>query len=182
MRTPRVPGPVLRTAAVFARDLNWFSWLETRIQTVWGDVVVTSESWLVSETEFYGREMGEPLTKRLLAFAPLMPIEGLVTDKHRSIAWEAEAREIAAGDPPRPINVDSGYLSEAKFVLATTKDREHRLYLDSGIYAEVTSAYRQGAWRPFPWTYPDYQRPESLAFFEEARRYLRRALGKRVLG
>jgi len=45
----------------------------------------------------------------------------------------------------------------AKFVLATTKDHSHRIYLGQGIYAEVTLTYRDRDWRPWPWTYPDYR-------------------------
>ena len=44
----------------------------------------------------------------------------------------------------------------ATFVLATTKDHGHRIYLGQGIYGEVTLTYRQHDWRPWPWTYPDY--------------------------
>jgi hypothetical protein len=56
---------------------------------------------------------------------------------------------VAQWPEPRPLNLDPGYLTEAKLVLATTKDRNHRLYLDRGIFAEVTLCYQRGGsgWR-----------------------------------
>lgn len=60
-------------------------------------------------------------------------------------------------------------------MLATTKDRDHRIYLDNGIFAEVTLHYRQGVWEKSRWTYPDYQRPDFHEFFNQCRAYLRAA-------
>ena len=42
-------------------------------------------------------------------------------------------------------------------MLATTKDFFHRLYLGRGIYGEVTLHLRDGIYRFFSWTYPDYR-------------------------
>jgi hypothetical protein len=41
-------------------------------------------------------------------------------------------------------------------VLATGKNCAHRIYLDRGIYADLTLVFHQKAYRPLPWTYPDY--------------------------
>jgi hypothetical protein len=71
---------------------------------------------------------------------------------------------------PRPVNLDPGCVSAGKLVLATTKDREHRIYLSEGIYAEVTLTYRKNGFRPVATTYPDYRSEAYLAFFNEVRR------------
>ena len=60
-----------------------------------------------------------------------------------------------------------------KFLLATTKDQAHRVYLRDGIFAEVTLHYHAGAFRPWEWTYADYRLPEVLAFLREARTFYR---------
>lgn len=72
--------------------------------------------------------------------------------------------------PKRWVNIDPGYMSMTKLVLASTKNREHRLYLRDGIYAEVTLAFRDQAWRAMPWTYADYQRTDVLEFLTQARK------------
>ena len=68
---------------------------------------------------------------------------------------------------------EPGYLTEAKLVLATTKDRDHRIYLHDGIYAEVTLNWVRGGWVNQRWTYPDYQRADFQEFFTKCRDYLR---------
>jgi hypothetical protein len=79
----------------------------------------------------------------------------------------------------RRVDVDPGYLTRTKLVLATTKDYAHRVYLGRGIYAEVTLSYRQGAFHPWPWTYPDYASPEYAPQLEAMRRlYLRQLAGR----
>lgn len=80
--------------------------------------------------------------------------------------------------PPvaRPLNLDPGYLTEAKLVLASTKDHAHRIYLSQGIYAEVTLSFRRGHWRHHDWTYPDYRRADYHAFFTQCRDYFRRCV------
>jgi hypothetical protein len=57
--------------------------------------------------------------------------------------------------------------------LASTKDRDHRIYLDRGIYAENTLFFHRGAWQPRRWTYPDYRRADYHQFFMDCRKYLR---------
>jgi len=34
------------------------------------------------------------------------------------------------------VNIDPGYISLGKLVLASTKDHAHRLYLGEGVYGE----------------------------------------------
>ena len=41
-------------------------------------------------------------------------------------------------------------------VLATTKGFAHRIYLGSGIFADLTLVYENGTYRGLEWTYPDY--------------------------
>ena len=94
--------------------------------------------------------------------------------KLASNQWEIDYQQLGRHPEPRPLNLDPGYLTEAKLVLATTKDRDHRLYLSRGIFAEVTLHFHRGTWEARPWTYPDYQRADYHEFFLRCREYLRR--------
>jgi hypothetical protein len=76
----------------------------------------------------------------------------------------------------RPINIDPGLLELGKFLLATTKDQAHRIYLRDGIFAEVTLRYHAGAFEPWPWTYADYRQPCVHEFLLQAREYYRQRL------
>jgi hypothetical protein len=73
----------------------------------------------------------------------------------------------------RPLNLDPGILTLGKFLLATTKDQAHRIYLRDGIYAEVTLRFQDGKYEPWPWTYGDYREPALLAFLKETRSWYR---------
>ena len=68
------------------------------------------------------------------------------------------------------MNIDPGYLTAARVVLASTKDFAHRLYLGKGIYGEVTLLYQKKDFQALPWTYPDYRSEAYRQFFRELRR------------
>ncbi|HEY3321048.1 MAG TPA: DUF4416 family protein [Planctomycetota bacterium] len=58
---------------------------------------------------------------------------------------------------PRPVNLDVGYMTGAKLVLASTKDFAHRLYLRDGIFAEITMSFRGDSWVSHDFTFPDFR-------------------------
>ena len=65
----------------------------------------------------------------------------------------------------RLANLDPGYVARERLVLATGKNFSHRIYLDHGIYGDLTLIYSQGTFQTQPWTFPDYARgplPELL--------------------
>jgi len=100
-----------------------------------------------------------------------LPATKLHTNElERQLAEQRSCSEL------RPLNLDPGHLSLGKFLLATTKDQAHRLYLRDGIFAEVTLRYEAGAYGPWPWTYADYRQEAVRAFLQEARDYYRRRL------
>jgi len=123
-------------------------------------------------TDYYREEMGEGILRQYLGCARLIDMAEIVALKHRTNLIEMEmARTDEQGRKRRRVNIDPGYITHSKLVLATTKDYRHRIYLGRGIFAEVTLYYRRGeGFRPFPWTYPDYSRPEVCNFFNEVRK------------
>jgi hypothetical protein len=74
------------------------------------------------------------------------------------------------------LNLDPGLLNLGKFMLATTKDQAHRIYLRDGIFAEVTLRFEHGAFVAWPWTYADYREPALHQFLHEARDFYKRRL------
>jgi len=74
------------------------------------------------------------------------------------------------------VNLDPGYLTLSKLVLATTKDYSHRLYIGGGMYAEVTLHFENGDWRAWPWTYPDFAAGTYHSFFRQVRESYRQEL------
>jgi hypothetical protein len=165
--------PVLRILAAFSRYPEALDWARQVADSAWGAVVLESARFEHRETHYYDATMGTDLKKCFFALAPLADPAELALWKRVSLQWESNYQQLARHPEPRPLNLDPGYLTEAKLVLATTKDRDHRIYLDHGIYAEVTLHFQRGAWQSRPWTYPDYQRADYHEFFTRCRDFLR---------
>jgi len=123
--------------------------------------------------------MGPALKKRFLAFERLAPSHALPEMKLFTNQLEENLMESARFTEERPLNLDPGLLQLGKFLLATTKDQAHRIYLGQGIYGEVTLRFQDGAFEPWPWTYADYREPAIRAFLGEAREYFRVAIGRK---
>jgi len=69
----------------------------------------------------------------------------------------------------RRINIDPGYISPERLILATGKNYIHRVYLTKGIYADLTLIFKKGSFRPLEWTYRDYADPEMIGYLNELR-------------
>lgn len=131
-----------------------------------GPVILKTKIFLQSAyTDYYESEMGPEVKKYFAAFEPLMAVEELAELKIKTNALERKF----AKNGRRRINIDPGYLTEAKVVLATTKDYSHRLYLGKGIFGDLHLTYSRKTFRPQPWTYPDYRQELALEFFNRLR-------------
>ena len=62
-----------------------------------------------------------------------------------------------AEEGKRKINLDPGILTEANIILATTKNRSHRIAIGKNLYGEVTLIYQNHKYNALPWTYADYK-------------------------
>ncbi|MFO7907995.1 MAG: DUF4416 family protein [Planctomycetota bacterium] len=167
--------PVLLFLALFSRYDEAIQWGRARASEAWGTIALESERFTFRETRFYESTMGSGLKKVLLAFSTLVDPGELPNRKVATNQWEHLYTQEFFGPEPRPLNLDPGYVTEAKLVLASTKDRDHRIYLSRGIFAENTLYYRDGAWRNRPWTYPDYQRSDYHHFLDRCRDVYRRS-------
>lgn len=173
MGKPRAPSAVKLLVGLLSGDPDLLRRARQLLVRRFGPVDCESELWSFDQTDYYQDEMGPSLKRWFLAFeAPISPGH-LAETKIETNALEAEiADDCLLADVSRPVNIDPGYVDLTKLVLATTKDRGHRIYLGHGIYAEVTLQYAHGAWQTLPWTYPDYRRPEYHAFFSRLREQL----------
>lgn len=171
MGQPRPPQPVKLIVSAFAPGDELLQTAKPLLVAEWGETDFESDLLPFEHTAYYAPEFGSGLVRRVWAFRQLIDPGDLAAIKVRTNQIE----QGLAVDGRRRVNLDSGYLCQAKLVLATTKNHGHRIYIGRtpetvGIYAEVTLQYRDKAFRPFPWTYPDYATPEYCKMFEEIRR------------
>jgi len=133
-----------------------------------GPVDHVSEIMDFDLTDYYDEQMGTPLYRQFVSFSGAVEPDALVEAKHTTNRIETRLAE-RAGAPPRPINLDPGYLAASKLVLASMKDFSHRIYLGRGVYGDLTLIYRKGGWRKLAWTFPDYASGRYDSFLTEAR-------------
>lgn len=171
MAEPRPAVPVLLVAAVFSRHADALALARARLEETYGPVERESPALAFDQTDYYAATMGADLRKQFFAFRDLITPGRLAKIKRHTNALERELMQSGSYPEARPVNIDPGYLTLGKFLLATTKDQAHRVYLRDGIFAEVTLRYQAGGFEPWPWTYADYRQPAVLAFLQEARTY-----------
>jgi hypothetical protein len=176
MAKPKPPPECVQLVAVFSRDTTAIDWACSKIANAWGAIALQSPRFDHSETRYYEREMGTDLKKQFFVMDGFYDPSRLARNKLQSNEWEQEFAERTNSDVQRPVNIDPGYLTLTKLVLASAKDRAHRIYLHSGIYAEECLFFLDGRWQARAWTYPDYRRTDFQHFFGEVRDMLRQII------
>lgn len=169
--------PVKLFIGILASDISLFRIAEKKLSSVFGtiDLKTADEGIPFTFTDYYTTEMGTNLKRFFLSFEKLIKPDEISGIKIRANELEETVTQKVKSPVSRPINLDPGYLTTGKVILATTKDYAHRIYVKDGIYAEVTLQYRSGqestkGFQPMPWTYPDYRTKEYLDFFARMRK------------
>ncbi len=134
-----------------------------------GAIDFISELLPFTNTDYYETEMGTDLKRQFISFKRLMEAGTLAAMKHFTNRVEQTFAVQRATGPARRVNLDAGYVCQAKLVLATTKDNAHRIYLSDGIYAEITLRYYRKTFQPWEWSYPDYRHPTYITIFNRIR-------------
>jgi hypothetical protein len=165
MGTPNEPSPAKLFLAIMHHPATPTDDALDRFSDRFGPVDFSYGPVSFIFTDYYAAEMGAGLVKRYMTFERPIDPGALPEIKHYANGIEAGG----AHDGRRVINLDPGYMTNSKLVLASTKDFFHRLYLSNGIHGEITLAFRKGAWCWFSWTYPDYREPGFLSFLTRAR-------------
>jgi len=177
MGQPKAPLPVKLIVSGFAASDALLSEAKGALMVEWGATDFESPLLAFDHTAYYEAEYGSGLVRRVWAFERLVDPGLLAAIKLRTNELEEERTR----DGKRTVNLDAGYVSLSKLVLATTKNYDHRIYLGKGIYAEVTLHYRSKAFRPWTWTYPDYATEAYCELFAEIRRrYMRQIQAERA--
>ena len=160
--------PVKLIIGMIAADESLFSAIEAPLSQKFGAVDFRSEIMPFDYTDYYAKEMGADLMRKFVSFERLIQPEELVEIK--SCTNDLEKKFLHADTDGRRINLDPGYVSAAKLILASTKDHIHRVYLRDGIYAEITLKMERGTFRAWQWTYPDYRSEKYIDIFNRIRR------------
>lgn len=158
-------------------DMSLIERLTCSLQNIYGPIDLASPVLPWEHTRYYEKEMGERLKRKFIFFENLIHPVAIADIKLKSM--ELESLHLNDKDGRR-INLDPGYLDAAKIVLASTKDFSHRIYLDKGIYGEVTLIYSGKDYQALPYTFPDYKTKEYWDIFKTARELFKTEMKKRL--
>lgn len=128
-----------------------------------GNIEQESFTYDFNFTNYYKKEMGKDLVKKFLVFKNLIDKKDLVDVKIITAKIENKFRI----NGKRRINIDPGYLSKKKLILASSKESAYRENLGRGVYKHLTLKFKNGKCETFHRTFPDFREKKVQDFFLE---------------
>ncbi len=165
MSTPQEEKKVKMITSIFSREEKLIQKAILQMKILFGPTDWISETFPFNRTRYYAKEMGWPLYRKFISFSRLIYPDSIVDIKLTTNNIENEHRF----NKKRQINIDPGYISLERLVLATGKNYTHRIYLTKGIYADLTLVFQAGTFHPLLWTYPDYKDEAIISCFNMVR-------------
>jgi hypothetical protein len=169
MGKPQIPSKALLFAGILYSSEHWYLKALELLTEKFGEIAMYSPPIIWDFSDYYKDELGEQIIRRFVFFKNLIEQDELPEIKTITNRFE----ELLSSNNKRNVNLDPGYLTPAKIVLASTKDYSHRIYLKGGIFAEVSLIYKKNSFVPHLNTYKDFQDQRYLEIFISARRLLK---------
>jgi hypothetical protein len=161
----QAPRPAKLIIGVFTNTIDAITPAANMFTEEFGAIDLVSAWYPFTDTTYYEKEMGSGLFRRMMAFRRLIDPGALSEIKLKTNRIE----EKFSTQGRRRINIDPGYLTYERFVLATGKNYTHRIYIGGGIYADLTLVFQKGEFQTLPWTYPDYAKDNIRSFLTQVR-------------
>jgi len=168
----RSPEPSLLFIGTLYSDIEIFNNSKDILEKAFGNILLESPPTPWDYSSYYKDELGWPLYRKFIFFKNLID-PGILADIKLKTN---EIENSLSSENKRRINLDPGYLTLSKIVLASTKNYAHRIYLGKGIYGEVTLIYKNGTYKPHIFTYKDYQDKTYIDMFMNVRAILKKML------
>jgi len=182
MRELGQPAEAHFLAGLLTGDEGLFARALEELEPFFGPVMRESEAVPWTHSSYYEDELGTDLLRKFVFFSRCVDPILLVEAKKATMEVERKlGRKTTGGITEsdssgtsdgikRHINIDPGYMTRAKLVLASSKDFSHRIYLGGGVHAEVTLYFKDESFRPFFYTYQDYKDEKNISLFNEVRK------------
>lgn len=150
------------------KDKEYLKKVENYLQNFYGKFIKESEAFDPPFSKYYYDEMGKPLFKKFVATEFLTNHLALANIKKHCMFIEDKFRI----NKKRTVNIDPILLDMEKVLVATTKYRGNRIQIDKDLYMEIELWYYNKEFKPFLWTYKDYELKAD--FFKEVRKILKK--------
>lgn len=157
--------PVKLICGIFWTETIGVSQILDVLQKTWGPIDSFGPIFPFNHTKYYDDEMGSDLEKQYVSFENLVDIDTMPDIKILSNSLE----KPFFADGKRHVNIDPGYIADAKLVMPTTKNLSHRVYIGKNIFADLQLMYKKESFHFTPWTFNDVREPLNIAFFNTVR-------------
>lgn len=163
---PKPPVHVKLFSGVLYSDPNALNRAFALLEDAYGSIEYRSRDFTFDETDYYNTEMGTPIYRHFISFKNL-----ITPDQIAQIKLECNHIETRVSpEQGRLVNLDPGYMDYDKVVLASAKYNGNKVYLNDGIWADLTLRFEQGQYLPYPWSFPDFKTNRYEDVFLEIRR------------
>lgn len=168
-----LPKPAKLIISMISSDTYLFDLYKDTLIKIFGKIDLESNIQPFNFTSYYEPEFGKDLKQKLFSFGNLIKqnklpeIKKTTNDLENNFITKNTKNDISLGR--RKINLDPGYISLDKFILASTKNGPSRIYLNNGIYAEITLRFLNKSFTPCEYTYPNYKTVEFIEFLNKVR-------------
>ena len=166
------PKPAKLIISMITSDKNLLNPYKEVLIKRFGEVDIESNTQLFNFTDYYEEEFGQHLIQKLFSFSALIKQDKLAEIKIITNGLENNIDnniETNITHSKRKINLDPGYITLDKYILASTKNGPSRIYLNQGIYAEITLRFINKLFVPCEYTYPNYKTNDYINFLNSVR-------------
>ena len=177
-----LPKPAKLIISMITSDKCLFNLYKEVLIKKFGEVDIESDTQPFNFTDYYEEEFGENLMQKLFSFSTMTRQDELAEIKIITNGLENNniGKNIKKNitHHKRKINLDPGYITLNKYILASTKNGPSRIYLNQGIYAEITLRFINKSFVPCEYTYPNYKTNEYINFLNSVRQKYKLQLRK----
>lgn len=154
---PQEPAPVKLFIAILYSDQELLEKALSMLVSRYGKIDYQSPIFPFDHTDYYVAEMGSPILRCFISHEPLIHPKDIARIKIETNKIEEALGIQEKGVLHRKVNLDPGYMDYDKVVLVSTKYNGQKIYLDFGIWADLTLHYEKGQFHPYPWSFPDFK-------------------------
>ncbi|MCJ7812585.1 DUF4416 family protein [bacterium] len=151
---PQKPDLVKLIIGILYSDEGLLKKALNLLEKRYGEMDFQSHPFEFTVTDYYVSEMGSPLFRIFVSFKKLIYPKRIARIKIETNGIE----EQLSIKGKRKVNLDSGYMDYDKVVLTSVKYNGQKIYLDHGIWADLTLHYEKGKYDPYPWSFPDFKK------------------------
>ncbi len=151
---PAEPGPVKLFVGVLFSDETLLKQALEMLCEKYGKIDFISDPFPFDDTDYYQSEMGSSIMRKFISFEQLVHPKELARIKIET----NEIEDSLAVKHNRKVNLDPGIMDYDKVVLASAKYNGRKIYLDYGIWADLTFHFEKNRFIPYPWSFPDFKK------------------------